>query len=189
MTLATVTGTVPPAAPAVLRVTAHAVPDSDPPYDDGEPAATPFPDRPLASFPRAAPGLRLVPAPELLEDEAEDDLFDAVRTPRDELDDPLPRAAMLTRALLEAINGTRPARQLARWVSPDVLTILQSMIASRAARPAAGPSALRRVLVCEPAPGVAEVTAIVQRGERAEALAVRLEGLDGRWVVTALQRA
>ncbi|HWL38602.1 MAG TPA: Rv3235 family protein [Frankiaceae bacterium] len=183
MTLATVL--VPEATETPVRVTAHAVPDADTAYDDGDPPARPR--RPLAPFPTAAPGLRLVPPPDVLDEDEEDDFFEAVKTPRTELDDPLPRAAMLTRALLETINGIRPLNQLAKWVSPDVLAILQSMVASRAVRPA--PTALRRVLVSEPAAGVAEVTAIVQRGERAEALAIRLEGLDGRWVVTALQRA
>jgi hypothetical protein len=185
MTLATIL--VPDEVEAAVRVTAHAVPDADPPYDDGDPPARPHPRRPLAPFPTLAPGLRLVPLTELFEEDEEDDSFEAVKTPRTELDDPLPRAAMLTRALLETVHGIRPLAQLARWVSPDVLAILQSMVASRALRPA--PTALRRVLVSEPVAGVAEVTAIVQRGERTEALALRLEGLDGRWVVTALQRA
>jgi len=46
---------------------------------------------------------------------------------------------------------------------------------------------LRRLIVSEPADGVAEVTAVVERGPRTRALALRMEGRDGRWVVTALQ--
>jgi hypothetical protein len=165
--------------PARVAVTAHAMPATDPPYDDGEPDA-PRPDRPLRPYPHANTFLRLVRSPG-------DDLDAPERTDREALEDPLPRAAMLTRVVLEAINGTRPVGQLMSWVSPEVLGVIHSMAASRAARPTA--TALRRVLVSEPLPGIAEVTAIVQRGPRAEALALRLEGLDGRWVVTALQRA
>lgn len=168
--------------PPRIDVTAHAVPDPDPPYDDGAPMP-----RQVRHLPehRHRPMLRLVttPAPG---DSDEEESFEVVRTARDDLDDPAPRAALLTRALLEAIAGVRPVGQLAPWVSPEVLTTLHSLVAARTARPA--PAALRRVLVSEPLPGIAEVTAVVQRGPRAEALALRLEGLDGRWVVTALQR-
>ena len=231
MTLAQLAAEPPPAPSVRLRVSAHAIPDPDPPYDDepaygaaghepGTPAARagdrrpagpgappPGPPgpagadgtasyavrsgdpRPLAPCPPparpAATPLRHVP-PELFVEDAEES-FDPVRTPRDELEDPLPRAAMLTRALLEAMAGTRPLSQLAKWVTPEVLAVLQAAVVHRSPRPA--PTALRRVLVAEPTPGIAEVTAIVDRGPRAEALALRLEGLDGRWLVTALQRA
>lgn len=193
MTLATVHEAP---APLRVRVTTHAVPDAEAPYDDGGPPAPPPAERPLAPCRRGAvappvtpgpPALRLVPLPEPPVPGEDEDSFDAVRTPRGALEDPVPRAAMLTRALLEAIAGVRPMAQLAPWVSAEVLAIVQSMVASRAARPT--PTSLRRVLVSEPAPGVAEVTALVQRGARVEAIALRLEGLDGRWLVTALQRA
>ena len=177
--------------PPRLRVTAHAIPETEPPYDDdgGPPMAGA--DRPLLPYRKPAPpptSAALPPLRLVRPVESPDAVtFDAVRTARGSLEDPVPRAAMLTRALVETIVGVRPLGQLTAWVAPDVLATIQSMVASRAARPAA--LALRRVLVSEPVPGVAEVTAVVQRGERAEALALRLEGRDGRWVVTALQRA
>jgi hypothetical protein len=43
------------------------------------------------------------------------------------------------------------------------------------------------VHVAEPADGVAEVAAMVRRGARTTAVAVRLEGLDGRWQCTAVE--
>lgn len=192
--------------PARLHVTVHAIPDPDPPYDDevadppdaaSAPRARTAPQGALPALRRpplppcpvlpAAAALRLVPPDELLDEDPEES-FDPVRTPRGELEDPVPRAAMLTRALLEAMAGIRPVTQLSKWVTAEVLAVMQASVVHRnASRPA--PTALRRVLVSEPLPGVAEVTAIVDRGNRAEALALRLEGLDGRWVVTALQRA
>jgi hypothetical protein len=45
---------------------------------------------------------------------------------------------------------------------------------------------VRSIHVGEPADGVAEICALVQRGPRASAVALRLEGLDGRWKCTAL---
>ena len=39
----------------------------------------------------------------------------------------------------------------------------------------------------EPVDGVAEVAALVRRGARSTAVALRLEGLDGRWQCTALE--
>ena len=173
--------------PPGLRVTAHTIPDPDPPYDDSDDVVTGADRRPLTPCPPPPPapgGLQLVPPPDFDADELS---FDPVRTPRDELEDPLPRAAMLTRAVLEALTGVRPVSQLSRWLSPDVLALVQSTVASRTTRPF--PTALRKVLVSEPEPGIAEVTALVNRGPRVEAIALRLEGLDGRWLVTALQRA
>ncbi|MGH3744707.1 MAG: Rv3235 family protein, partial [Mycobacteriales bacterium] len=86
---------------------------------------------------------------------------------------------------LEIVVGERPARQVAGWVSPRVLAGLEH-------RPAAQRTALgrrpmlRSIRVTEPADAVAEVSAVVMLGERVRAVAMRLEGLDGRWTVTAL---
>jgi hypothetical protein len=46
---------------------------------------------------------------------------------------------------------------------------------------------VRSVRVSEPHDGVAEVCAVVQQGPRCRAIALRLEGIDGRWQCTALQ--
>jgi hypothetical protein len=166
-----------------VDVTARRVPETEPPYDDD---AAPLPRRAagrsylLGPLPDPDPGgaLRLVPS--LL-----DPGGPPVRTPRDDLEDPGPRATMLARAVLETLSGDRPVGQLVRWTTPDVYDVLEPLAAARRQRP--GKATLRRVLCTEPAPGVAEVTAIIQRGPRTGALALRLEGVDGRWLVTALQ--
>ena len=46
---------------------------------------------------------------------------------------------------------------------------------------------VRSVHVSEPADGVAEACAVVDTGPRRRAVALRLEGMDGRWQCTALQ--
>lgn len=38
--------------------------------------------------------------------------------------------------------------------------------------------------VCEPGDGIAEISAVVLLEGRVRALALRLEGTDGRWVVS-----
>jgi hypothetical protein len=170
-----------------LLVTAQHAPEIEPPYEPLPPVVVRI-EGALAlagAVPVAAPALWLVPEPE---GDAEDDgEFDPVRSERSELEDPRPRATVLARALLETLCGDRPVGQLMRWTTPEVFAQLEPLAAARPARNARPWAAtVRRVLVSEPAAGVAEVTAVIQRGPRAGALALRLEGLDGRWVVTAL---
>ena len=90
--------------------------------------------------------------------------------------------SMLARALVEVLCGQRPAPQLRVHCAPEVFAGLQS-------RPTAAGALghLLTVRVSEPADGVAEVAAVYRRGERVRALAFRIQGVDGRWRVTALQ--
>jgi hypothetical protein len=164
-----------------IEVRAYRAPNPEPPYDDVPPIVRLRPVAALAPW-LGPPGLRLVPEPEEADEEVS---FEAQRTPREGLEDPRPRAAMLARALLEVLTGTRPVAQLLRWTAPEVFARLEPLAATH--RGGRGVCAVRRVLVSEPAPGIAEVSAVVQRGPRCGALALRMEGLDGRWVVTALQ--
>ena len=46
---------------------------------------------------------------------------------------------------------------------------------------------VRSVRIGEPRDGVVEACALVSDGGRLRAVAVRMEGLDGRWRVTALE--
>ena len=123
------------------------------------------------------PELEVVPEPRVE--------FGPERTPPGALPPPGPRALVLVRAVVEALAGDRPLTQLAPWTTQQVIDQLSPRVRPSSARPWAG--TVRRVAVCEPAPGVAEVAAVVQRGPRAGALALRLEGLDGRWQLTAIQ--
>ena len=97
--------------------------------------------------------------------------------------------ARLAQAVIEVVSGQRPAPQLIRHTSPTIYSVLarQAMIAGRRRAPGARrPAVVRRVRVCEPADGVVEACAVVVSHGRVRALALRLEGLDGRWLVTAL---
>jgi hypothetical protein len=97
-------------------------------------------------------------------------------------------AAKLAQALVEVMGGTRPAPQVIRFVAPDIYSVLARrwLTASRRGLGGARRSVVRRVRVFEPASGVAEVSAVIMREDRVTAMALRLEGFDGRWIVTAL---
>ncbi|MFL6139064.1 MAG: Rv3235 family protein [Frankiaceae bacterium] len=105
---------------------------------------------------------------------------------------PPPKAwiGRLVHALTEVLAGDRPLPQLAPYLSHEVYSSLDEELAGRARRSGRRPPALptvRALRVCEPRAGVAEVAAVVRRGPRLAALAMRLEAGDGRWRCTVLQ--
>lgn len=107
---------------------------------------------------------------------------------------PEPRAwtARLVQAVVEVLAGDRPVSQLAHWTDAEVFADLHRRVTVTARRCPPGRSgqqraAVRSVRVSSPAPGVAEACALVQRGPRTTALALRLEAGVGRWRCTALE--
>ena len=91
--------------------------------------------------------------------------------------------SVLARALVEVFSGRRPVAQLRVHCAPEIYAGLLD-------RPRTGPLSLPHLLtvrVCEPADGVAEVSAAFRRADRVRALAFRIQGVDGRWRITALQ--
>ena len=139
--------------------------------------------------------LTVLPAPRrpLLDDEDEG----PARTARADLPDPQMWAGRLAQAVVEVCGGERPVGQLLRWTSHEVYTQLAAQHRPRlrsAARPGSNVRVLRQrcdqvrsVHVCEPADGVAEVAVVVAGALRWWALALRLEGLNGRWVLTRVE--
>jgi Family of unknown function (DUF6459) len=125
------------------------------------------------------------PAAELAEREVT--AFAARRPTRSgELPDPKPWAVRLAQGIVEALHGHRPLQQLIRWTDEPVYRLLERRRSVQ--RPAAGPRPLvRSVRICQPGDGVVEASVVVQTGRRCRALALRLEGLDGRWRCTALE--
>jgi hypothetical protein len=117
------------------------------------------------------------------------DEFGVQPTSRRELPDPVHWAGHLAQGLVEVMAGSRPASQLLRWTTPEVYAVVarRASVSGRRGRPATRRATVRSVRVCEPADGVAEACAVVVDGSRVRALAMRLVGLDGRWVVEALQ--
>lgn len=122
-----------------------------------------------------------------------DDDFGPRRTPRASLPEPQPWASRLVQAIVEVTSGVRPVAQLVRWTTTDVYATLQRRIARNEMLNQRTPTGrrvgaiVRSIHVDEPADGVAEVCAVVQHGARCRAIALRLEGFDGRWQCTALQ--
>lgn len=141
----------------------------------------------LDAVPVPPPALRLVPRT------VDDDTDPAVAeraTGSAELPDPGPWVAQLVQAVLEVLARERPRQQLVRWLSPEVYAELSAHVGAAPVRPAARSGVARRTVssvhVSEPADGVVEASAVAVGGPRARAVAVRLEGWDGRWRCTRL---
>ncbi|MGN6299786.1 MAG: Rv3235 family protein [Angustibacter sp.] len=121
--------------------------------------------------------------------EDDEDDFGPVPTRSADLPDPLVWSRGLAQVIVEVLAGLRPASQLLRWTT----TLVHEQIRRLAVPPSPDRRrttrrpVVRSVRVCEPADGIAEVSAVVCGQHRTEALALRLEGGDGRWRVTVLQ--
>ena len=134
------------------------------------------------------PPLRLVPRDPALDIDT-DPAVAVVATSRRDLPEPGAWSAQLVQALLEVLGHERPRSQLVRWLAPDVYAELGTHLAARrppATRGGRPRRTVSSVHVFEPADGVVEATAVVVGGRRARAVALRLEGWDGRWRCTRL---
>ena len=108
-------------------------------------------------------------------------------TRRADLPDAHATAARIALAALEVMRGRRPAAQLLRCTSPEVYETLARRPSARAGE--GRRVRIRRIVLCHPADDAVEATVILDEGDRVRAMAMRLEGRDGRWVVQALQIA
>jgi hypothetical protein len=171
-----------PALPALRLLP---VPVSEPPYDDELPPQPVVARAPLGPLRSLAPApLRLVPA--LPVPGAEED--GPSRTPVSDLPPARPVAHALVQGLLEVLAGVRPVSQLQRGTTPELFAQLEQLVHGRPRRAGARPvtGAVRSLHVQQRPEGVAEVCATVRRGPRMAAIALRLEGLGGRWCCTEL---
>jgi hypothetical protein len=104
---------------------------------------------------------------------------------------PAPRtwAGQVVQAIVEVLAGVRPATQLVRWTTEEVYEEISSRVLVAHGSDTEGPprGVVRSLHVSEPADGVAEVCALVRRGARSTVVALRLEGMDGRWQCTAIE--
>lgn len=117
-----------------------------------------------------------------------DTSFDRRSTPTAELPDAAHFASRLGIVLVEIVAGSRPATQFMRHCAPKVLDSVLRRQSHRVGRSVRRqPVRLRRTLVCHVRDGVVEATVIVADSHRVRPIALRLEGLDGRWLVTALE--
>lgn len=107
------------------------------------------------------------------------------------LPDPTPLCCAVVQAAVEALRGTRPLAQLARWVSPEIYEQLavRSALTQRVLgrSDAAHRAAIRRIRLCRLGAGTAEATVVVDDGPRVRAVAVRLEDHRGQWRAVALE--
>lgn len=121
------------------------------------------------------------------------EFFAPQRTPTTALPEPEPFLRNITRGVLEVLAGVREVDQLARWLTEDAYRklVTRSNLAARA-RSARGVPARRPVHTIlsvhhsSPVDGVVESVVIVQGPARTRAVALRLEGMDGRWRTTSL---
>lgn len=156
------------------------------------PANPSSPSRP--SSPAKERHLRLVPKRKSgrVDGDGEDAFFAPQPSPSTDLPDPRPWSGRYVQALVEVLAGERPPAQLMRWTNEkiyaDVLrrvrTVHRAGVTQRRGRNRA---LVKSVHVCEPQDGIAEVAIHVRHGGRSRAVAMRLEGWDGRWRCTALQ--
>lgn len=166
--------------PARRRPTVRRVPLLEPPYDDE------LPDGQLRLVPQREELPFDEPQPRRFEHDI--DFFDPQPTPRRDLPEPARWARRFLQAVVETLAGGRPSTQLQEWTNTTVhgqvvrAASERSWLSSAAALPV-----VRSVHASEPADGVAEVCAVVQRGRHYAAVAARLEGFDGRWRCVALE--
>ena len=147
-------------------------PVSAPPYDD-EPGPRPF--LRLVTTPLPAPELTLEPA-----------LLPEGRTATADLPSARPFVTGVVRGLLDVLVGVRGIKQLSGSLTPELYADLLPRLTARTDAPGPRPDsrAVRSVHLQTRPEGVVEASATVQRGGRLRALALRLEGFEGRWVVT-----
>ncbi|MFX0539213.1 Rv3235 family protein [Ornithinimicrobium sp. Y1847] len=121
------------------------------------------------------------------QDSEHDAFFGPQLTRSRELPEPQLWGRRMVQAILEVQDGTRGADQLGRWVIPDIKERARrrGALARRRGRRTHRPPIIRTMLCSEPADGVCELSLVVWADGRIRALAVRISGVDGRWLVTA----
>ncbi len=172
-------------ASAPRRPYLAAVPNCEPPFDDERSAVSRL--QQLRATRATLPPAPVTTAPDTIMDSAvplwsEEKDIGVRRTATSDLPAAARSARVLARALVEVLSGQRALTQLRVHCAPDVFAGLQTHPIVRGTL-----GHLLTVRVCEPADGVAEVTVVFRRAERVRALAFRIQGVDGRWRITALQ--
>lgn len=106
-----------------------------------------------------------------------------------ELPEPRAWALRITQAALEVLVGRRSAGQLARHIDARAASSLANHASQyevrRRRERTLPPPRITSVQVHQPHPDAAEVTIVIQDGERFRAIAMRMEVKAARWIVTA----
>lgn len=117
-----------------------------------------------------------------------DDDFDRRPTPLWQLPDPKVATAGIAQVLIDVLVGQRPVSQLNSVTTAPVRADILRTVASLPAQTRTTRVRLQvvSVRVTTPGPTVVEASAVIRGTQRSRAMAMRLEGLDGRWLCTAL---
>lgn len=116
-------------------------------------------------------------------DEQFDPNFSPLVTPQDELPEITIWVRDFTRKLLEVMSSRRSPHQLARWCHRQPFSDLLRMTRSFADVPK-----VRRVHIRQPLESLAEVSVLFEYQSRTEAIVLRFEGVDRRWLCTVIER-
>ncbi|PRY01524.1 Rv3235 family protein [Allonocardiopsis opalescens] len=92
--------------------------------------------------------------------------------------------ARFAQAIAEVLAGQRPPEQLTGRISAQAYRRVAARIGIYRARTR---PRLRSTQFHVIKPGTAEMTAVIDCGERTRALALRLERVDGRWICAAVE--
>lgn len=116
------------------------------------------------------------------------DDFGPQRALSGQLPEPHAWVTRMAQALVEVMSGARPAPQVIRWTTPEVYAVVARRNGVATRQGVSGRRALvRKVMICEPVDGVVEACAVIVDNGRVRAMAMRLTGVDRRWVVSELQ--
>lgn len=194
--------TRPRQCPGPSAVRLRAVPPLDPPFDD-EVAPVSWAGDAERSWPEGQLALDLAVGPGGRPDRSlppgRTSRAGASAPPFEGRDDATAEARRAGRRFLdtclEVLNGYRTANQLRPLIAPGNAAAIIEHLAAAVERPRPGsrrggpadPVRIRRLLVCEPRPGVVEAAAAVSTAGRTRAMAFRLERRHGSWVGTAVQ--
>lgn len=152
----------------------------------GRPAAGP-PARRARPAPPTAPGGYTWGATRVLGQDAEDELGRVTALARS-----------IGQAAVEVLGGSRPAAQLSRWTTPEIverfqqraemLRLLQEQFEAKTALQELHRNPhVRRCRVCRVDRGVYEVALVVVEPRRSRAVALRVERRGRGWSVTQLE--
>ena len=85
-------------------------------------------------------------------------------------------------SVVEVWAGRRQPAQLIRWCHRVIyMELLQESGSTREI------GKIKSIHQSEPLDGICESTALIRYGERLRAVVIRFEGVDGRWLCTALK--
>lgn len=107
---------------------------------------------------------------------------------RKPLGDPTPLVCTVARIALEVALGGDGINQLVRWITPDVRSRLltQHSLARRSGYMSKGSVHIQRVRLCRVSADAVEAAVVATEGELAHAIALRLETVSKRWLITVM---